>query len=170
MGSSSTSLPFRSSSISHTGLGGHLRAGGGPDSAVGSGRSLRSSSKSHIGRSERARGADRGRGGVGSRVLGSPSSPSAASGLSFAFAETGCLAFRARRRSLRCTELQLCANGEGAGTVVAEGLVERRLDLSEAGQILKLFGGLGDSCETLAEDSSQPLLQRRRPEKRATLA
>ena len=65
----------------------------------------------------------------------SPKRPKANS-LSFAFAETGCLAFRARRRSLRCTELQLCAHGEGAGVVVA--LVERvlcafGLDLSETG-------------------------------------
>ena len=75
-------------------------------------------------------------------------------------------ALRARRRSLRCTELELCAHGERAGAVVAEGLVERvlyalGLDLSEAWQILELLGGgLSDSCEALVEDSQQPYLIR----------
>ena len=60
---------------------------------------------------------------------------------------------------MRRAELELCANGEGAGAVVAEGLVERvlyalGLDLSEAWQILELLGGgLSDSCEALVEDS-----------------
>ena len=84
---------------------------------------------------------------------------------SFAPVNTGCLALGARRRLLRRAELELCANGEGAGAVVAEGLVERILyalgfDLSEAWHILKSFGGLSDSCEALVEDSQQPYLIR----------
>ncbi len=71
--SSSTSLAFRSSSISHIGLGGRLRedvppSGSGPDSGVGSRESFRSSSMSHAGlgsRGGRGRGAGGGRGASG---------------------------------------------------------------------------------------------------------
>ena len=66
---SSSSVAFKSSSISHTGLGGRLRTGGGPISADGSGElSFRSSSMSHVRLGARAgRGAGGGRGGVGAR-------------------------------------------------------------------------------------------------------
>ena len=67
-GRSSSSVAFKSSSISHTGLGGRLRTGGGPISADGSGElSFRSSSMSHIGLGARAGRAGGGRGGVGAR-------------------------------------------------------------------------------------------------------
>ena len=66
--SSSSSVAFRSNSMSHVGLGGRLRTGGGPDSSVGSGElSFKSSSMSHVGLGGRGRGAGGGRGGVGAR-------------------------------------------------------------------------------------------------------
>ncbi len=70
---SSVSLAFRSSSMSHMGLGGRFRGGRVPDSAESSGKLFESSSMSHVGlgsRGARGRGAAGGRGGDRIRCSG----------------------------------------------------------------------------------------------------